>query len=480
MNKKIVWAVLLATLPLFSGCTAYARREMMVAMDLHPLALERELGKELTDAQKKQVDEFDKQVMHEFKEADDPAAKARAEAIVARLLPFVHKTQLHPTVRILQSEQVNAFVAGGEYVYVFSQLLKEVESDDELAGILAHELGHVDAGHQSRGKLPQLLGQVTVLAAGALVKNKDAGALATVGAVMMITSYSREHEREADILGTIDAYHAGYDPEGLTRFFKRSLKKEDEQKQKLESKLQQAKYEMETACGSESPESSANEGCRAAAQKYKQAKEEYDTFMLLRMPIFRTHPVDDERIRVVTTVAEYLRGQRALDAVAEAPTVKKVLTVLNRFDNRKGAVTFLEEGRRFYAQQDWLAAEEQFKRALEIFPEYAEALTGLADVHMQWGRHLQAEQEYQNAIKIDPGVWAAYAGLGKLYLEQERYKEAAPLLKQAVRANNPDYFSALGKCYLALGNRSAAKQAFQKALSLDPGQAEAGEELARL
>lgn len=478
MRKKIAWAVLLATLPAFSGCTAYARREMLVALDLHPLALERELGKELTEAQKKQVQDFDKEVMKEFKEADDPAAKARTEAIVARLLPFVHKTQLHPTVRILQSEQVNAFVAGGEYVYVFSQLLKEVENDDELACILAHELGHVDAGHQSRGALPQLFGQLSAIAIGAF--HKDAGNAAAVGAVMMITAYSREHEREADILGTIDAYHAGYDPEGLIRFFKRSLKKEDEQKQKSESKLQQAKYEMETACGSESPESSANERCRAAAQKYKQAKEEYDTFMLLRMPIFRTHPVDDERIRVVTTVAEYLRGQRALDAVAEAPTVKKVLTVLNRFDSRKGAGTFLEEGRRFYAQQDWLAAEEQFKKALEIFPEYAEALSGLADVHVQWGRQLQAEQEYQNAIKIDPGVWDAYAGLGKLYAQQERYQEAAPLLKQAVRANNPDYFAALGKCYLALGNRSAAKQAFQKALLINPEQAEAGEELARL
>ena len=166
--------------------------------------------------------------------------------------------------------------------------------------------------------------------------------------------------------------------------------------------------------------------------------------------------------------------------MAEAPTVKKVLTVLNRFDNRKGAVVFLEEGRKYYAQQDWLAAEEQFKRALEVFPEYAEALTALADVHVQWGRYMQAEQEYQDAIKMDLGIWAAYAGLGKLYVQQERYKEAAPLLKQAVRGNDAGTFTTLGKCYLGLGNRSAAKQAFQKAIALDPGHAEAVDALSRL
>lgn len=442
------------------GCTVYQRRETLIALDLHPMAMERELTRELNDFEKKRARDLDKELLKELKETKDPQAQARVNGIVDRLIPKIYKKELHPIVRVIESDQVNAFVTGGEYIYVFSQLLKEIQSDDALAGILAHELGHVDAGHIGRSALPGFLAQVALIG-GSLSKNETAQNVTTIAAVMGFTSYSREHEREADILGALCAYRAGYDPERLTDFFERSLKQEEKRLKELEGGAQRAKREMEQACGSGGE---ASDSCRAAREKYQEAQAAYDSFVLLRMPIFRTHPVNPQRIQVVKEVSRYLKGEQPLAAIStDAPTVKKAFSVLDRVENRKVAVSFLRKGKELADRGEWSGAEEYYRQALEIFPEYADALAGLGDVRVEQQRSGEAQAHYQKAIELDPGAWEAYRGLGNLYAAQGKHKEAAPLLKQAaVHLSRPDVFDALGRCYTALGKRAAAKWAFEK------------------
>src|SRR5439155_11841835 len=109
-------------------------------------------------------------------------------------------------------------------VFVFSGLLARVKSDDELAGVLAHEIGHVSGHHLLR---QQKEGQVWTAAAllGLLVSavNPVLGAAGIAAAETAQLKYSREFEQEADYLGLRYASEAGYDPHALGSFFKALL-----------------------------------------------------------------------------------------------------------------------------------------------------------------------------------------------------------------------------------------------------------------
>src|SRR4029453_6969308 len=124
----------------------------------------------------------------------------------------------------VESPMLNAFAVPGGYVLVFTGLIARASSEDELAGVLGHEIGHVNAHHivrlQQAGTLwtaASLLGMVLaavnpVLAAGALAAAQTAQ-----------LKYSRDFEQEADYLGLQTVSQAGYDPQALTGFFKELL-----------------------------------------------------------------------------------------------------------------------------------------------------------------------------------------------------------------------------------------------------------------
>jgi len=119
---------------------------------------------------------------------------------------------------------LNAFAVPGGYVFVFSELLARVANDDELAGVLGHEMGHVAGHHILRQERE---GQAWTAAAllGVLLSavNPVVGAAAVGAAQTAQLKYSREFEQEADYLGLRYASEAGYDPHALGTFFKQLL-----------------------------------------------------------------------------------------------------------------------------------------------------------------------------------------------------------------------------------------------------------------
>jgi len=122
--------------------------------------------------------------------------------------------------------KVNAFATPGGHIYVLSGLLTVAGSDAEVAGVLAHEAGHVVARHSAR-QLVTLYGLQTV-AALALGNNPElikqiAATLATQGVML---AHSRASEREADEHGARIASSAGYDPHGLLGFLGKLRAKE--------------------------------------------------------------------------------------------------------------------------------------------------------------------------------------------------------------------------------------------------------------
>ncbi|MBO9506285.1 MULTISPECIES: M48 family metalloprotease [Thalassospira] len=124
------------------------------------------------------------------------------------------------TFTVLDSQVINAFALPGGYVYITRGLAGLASNEAELAGVLAHEIGHVVARHSaqrySRGVLTQILAGGLSAALGS-----GAGDIVGAGANAYLKSFSREHEFEADMLGVRYITRAGYDPEGMASFLKK-------------------------------------------------------------------------------------------------------------------------------------------------------------------------------------------------------------------------------------------------------------------
>jgi predicted Zn-dependent protease len=120
--------------------------------------------------------------------------------------------------RVIEQNDVNAVSLPGGPVYVYEGLLRMVGNDDEaLAGVIAHELGHITERHAVDQMEKQSLAGLII---GGLTRGqtqKFAAVLANVG----MLKFSRSDEYEADDRGALYMARAGYDPEGLIRFFQR-------------------------------------------------------------------------------------------------------------------------------------------------------------------------------------------------------------------------------------------------------------------
>ncbi len=126
-------------------------------------------------------------------------------------------------VKVLNSAQVNAFALPGGFVYVNTGVLLKANEEAELAGVIAHELGHVAGRHGTR---QASRGQVVNWASLPLIfMGGWAGYAArqAAGLVVPMTflKYSRDFEREADLLGLQYLAKAGYDPTAMVAFFER-------------------------------------------------------------------------------------------------------------------------------------------------------------------------------------------------------------------------------------------------------------------
>lgn len=146
------------------------------------------------------------------------------------------------TFTLLNSDVVNAFALPGGYVYISRGLMALAENEAEVAGVLAHEIGHVTARHSaqrySRGVLAQggvALGTVLagVFGGGNLAKAvQQAGG---TGAQAYLAGYSRENEFQSDELGVRYLTRAGYDPRAMATFLEK-LGRHSELSQKLAGK----------------------------------------------------------------------------------------------------------------------------------------------------------------------------------------------------------------------------------------------------
>ena len=128
--------------------------------------------------------------------------------------------------RILKEDGPNAFSIPGGYIYVTYDLFDYVQSDNELAGILAHEIAHIVHNHaleQTRDNTKYSL--LTILAV-LLTREPDVAVLGKLTTITFLNQYRREYEEEADLTATDLMIKTGYNPVGFLTFLERLYTRE--------------------------------------------------------------------------------------------------------------------------------------------------------------------------------------------------------------------------------------------------------------
>jgi predicted Zn-dependent protease len=136
---------------------------------------------------------------------------------VARVSP--RSNEIAFRFNVLDSDDVNAFAAPGGYVFVTRGALAMMQNEAELAGVLAHEIGHVDAKHVLE-KI-QRADMVKGIRQEADLHGPLLDQVADLGAGMIFTGFDRREEMEADSIGQVYAAAAGYRTDGLRLFLAR-------------------------------------------------------------------------------------------------------------------------------------------------------------------------------------------------------------------------------------------------------------------
>lgn len=116
------------------------------------------------------------------------------------------------TFTLINSDVVNAFAVPGCYIYVTRGLLSIANSEDELAFVLGHEVGHVAANHSAQRQSRSVLSGLGALAVGVLTGSGELAQLAAQGAQLYTLRFSRTQEFQSDDLGVRYMVRAGYDP----------------------------------------------------------------------------------------------------------------------------------------------------------------------------------------------------------------------------------------------------------------------------
>lgn len=255
-------------------------------------------------------------------------------------------------VRVLDTtpKTINAFVFGGRYIYVYTGLLEQQPSTDEMAFILSHELGHSLLKHEERRENDASSTWAGLANLAALLSTKEKATWSAV-ATGISNSYSRLDEEEADAIGTTIARRAGYDPMRGVDFFTRLIRQREERQSQRDGELAKAKEAYEQALAtctqnknlfnssrsyqSQENANKVNAMCADAEQKrlqYNRVVEWYNAGQQAdqQSPLLSDHPQDQARIATLSAVTDYLGGRRELPTLAKYQQTFRVMTALQQ------------------------------------------------------------------------------------------------------------------------------------------------------
>ncbi len=189
-------------------------------LDFYSLEKERALGRELAEEVERTAHLVTDPVITEYVNRLGQNLVRNSDAKV----PF--------TIKVIDNDEINAFALPGGFFYVNTGLILAADNESELAGVMAHEIAHVAARHATKNATRS---EIFNLASIPLIFIGGPAGYAVrqfvgLAVPMSFLKFSRDAEREADLLGLEYQYATGYDPQEFVKFFEKLQEKKHKKK----------------------------------------------------------------------------------------------------------------------------------------------------------------------------------------------------------------------------------------------------------
>ncbi len=208
--------ILALTLALALSAHADSRTQLKPGWNLFSPEQDVEMGREVA-----------KQAERELSILNDRQATTYIDALGKQLAAHAPGGEKYPfQFKIVNDKAINAFALPGGFVYINRGAIETADNEAQIAGVMAHEIGHVVLRHGTNQVSKAYLAQAPLsILGGVLGSNSVGSVLAQLGvgfaANSIFLKYSRDAERQADLMGTQTLYDTGYDPKAMVQFFEK-------------------------------------------------------------------------------------------------------------------------------------------------------------------------------------------------------------------------------------------------------------------
>lgn len=359
------------------------------------------------EKEKELGEEFCLQLQQHYQLVNDPYLVSYLNSVGQKLVRQLGPQPFNYRFFILDDPSYNAFAVPGGYIFINSGLIRLMEREDELAGVLAHEITHICQRHMAKrlekakvANIAALVGGLAaVLLGGAAAAPILAGTVA--GAETAMLQYSRNDEHEADTLGFKWLTGAGYDPRYMISVFK-----------------------------------------KMSRQRW---------FEGMEIPVYlKTHPELESRM---VDLAHLLATYQV--PVREQPATQEFIYFRQRLEAVTGNPTRLKRELLSRLSQDPNNVPQRYCLAL---------------VYKRLGERDKALEAYTKALELDPGNDLIRRDLAIFYYESNRFPEAEGLLQELLRRQPRDEVARyyLGLLYQARGRKDEALKLFEQIRNQNP------------
>ena len=361
------------------------------------------------------------QFSSDFGEVQDSPLNRYVSQVGNKMAAASHRPDMPYSFRVVNATYVNAYAFPGGSIAATRGIMLQLDNEAELASLLGHELGHVNARHSaeqmSKGQLTQaLVGGISVLVGTQSAALGDlASQLGQISAGALLAKYSRDNEREADALGMQYMVGAGYGSKGFVGL--------------MEMLNTLSKHRSSTV--------------DLLFATHPMSQERYDT------------AVRDANTKYQSALKGPLNRDRYMDHTAGLRT-------------RKGAIQEIQEGEKQMAVRKYDAADNHFRKALKQAPDDYVALCMMSISNLAQKQYAVGRQYAEMAQKAYPNEAQAYhlSGFSKIQLKDfdgayEEFRSFEQLLP-----GNPNTIFFKGYCREGMNQIEPAAKEYQRYLQV--------------
>ena len=339
-----------------------------------------------------------------------------------KMASLSHRPKMPYSFRAVNATYVNAYAFPGGSIAATRGILITLENEAELSALLGHELGHVNARHTAEQMSKRMLTSLALAGVAAYVEseNKDlaplAAGLGAVGVGMLLASYSRDNEREADSLGMEYMVRAGQNPKGMVGL-------------------------MDVLVG---------------ISKHKPGSIE---------KMFATHPMSKERYRTAAHKSRTKYGSRQ-----KLPLNRdSYMDHTARLRKIKGAIEKMQNGEKAMTKRKFKDAEKQFRLALKQAPNDYAGLVMMAKCMLAQDKNREAERYAQRAKQVNSNEAQAYHVKGMSALQKKDFDSAYAEFRdyEKMLPGNPNTIFLRGLSMEGMGNKNKSALEYHRYLKLD-------------